>query len=86
MSPELGDNTHMPRFVAVYTLQPEDVAAFRARPKAEQDAIDKAGLEAWQAWTKRNASAIVATDVMVGRTRRVTRAGIADAQNRSRAS
>jgi hypothetical protein len=71
----------MPRFVAVYTMKPEDVAAFRARPKSEQEAIDKAGLEAWEAWSKRNAAAIVATDVMVGKTRRVTRSGIAEAHN-----
>ena len=71
----------MPRFVAVYTMKPRDVAAFRARPKSEQDAIDKAGLEAWKEWGKRNAAAIVATDVMVGKTRRVTKSGIADAQN-----
>lgn len=72
----------MPRFVAVYTVKPEDLAAFRARPKSEQEAIDEAGLQAWEEWRKRNAAAIVATDVMVGRTRRVTKSGIADAQNR----
>ena len=71
----------MPRFVAVYTMKPEDVAAFRARPKSEQGAIDKAGLKAWEEWRKHNAAAIVATDVMVGKTRRVTKSGIADAQN-----
>jgi hypothetical protein len=71
----------MPRFVAVYTMKPEDLAAFRARPKPEQEAIDKAGLKAWEEWGKRNAAAIVATDVMVGKTRRVTKSGIADAQN-----
>ena len=71
----------MPRFVAVYTMKPEDLAAFRARPKSEQEAIDKVGLEAWEEWAKRNAAAIVATDVMVGKTRRVTKSGIADAQN-----
>jgi len=71
----------MPRFVAVYTMKPEDVAAFRARPKSEQEAIDKAGLKTWEAWRKRNAAAIVASDVMVGKTRRVTKTGIVDAQN-----
>ena len=71
----------MPRFVAVYTMKPEDVAAFRALPRSEQEAIDKAGLKAWEAWSKRNASAIVATDVMVGKTTRVTATGTADAQN-----
>ena len=71
----------MPRFVAVYTMEPEDVAAFRAQPKSEQEAIDKVGLTAWEEWRKRNAAAIVATDVMVGKTKRVTKSGIADSWN-----
>src|SRR5215510_10770086 len=74
----------MPRFVAVYTMKPEDLAAFRAHPKSEQEAIDKAGLKAWEEWRKRNAAAIVATDVMVGKTRRVTKTGIVDARNQIR--
>ncbi len=71
----------MPRFVAVYTMTPENLAAFRARPKSEQEETDKAGLKAWEEWSKRNAAAIVATDVMVGKTRRVTKTGIVDARN-----
>ncbi len=71
----------MPRFVAVYTMKPEDLSAFRRRPKSEQEAIDKVGLKAWEEWRKRNAATIVANDVMVGKTRRVTKSGIADAQN-----
>ena len=71
----------MPRFVAVYTMKPEDLAAFRALPKSEQEATDNAGLKAWEEWGKRNAATIVATDVMVGKTRRVTKTGIVDARN-----
>lgn len=71
----------MSRFVAVYTMKPGDLAAFRAKSKSEQEAIDKAGLRAWDEWSKRNAAAIVATDVMVGKTRRVVKIGIADVQN-----
>lgn len=71
----------MPRFLAVYTMKPEDLAAFRALPKAEQAAIDKKGLAAWEAWDKRNAAAIAGNDVMVGKTKRVTKDGIADSQN-----
>jgi hypothetical protein len=71
----------MPRFLAVYTMKPEDVAAFRAQAKSQQEAIDKLGVNAWKEWRERNAAAIVATDVMVGKTKRVTKAGgIADAQ------
>lgn len=71
----------MPRFVAVYTMRPEDLAAWRARPKAEQQALDDAGLKAWGEWQARNAGAIVAGDVMVGKTRRVTRSGVAEVHN-----
>ena len=71
----------MPRFVAVYTMTAEDFAAFRARPRSEQDAIDAAGLKAWGEWRSRNAAAIVAPDVMVGKTKRVTRSGVSDAHN-----
>ena len=71
----------MPRFVAVYTMKPEDLAAFRAQSKSEQEATDKVGFKAWEEWGKRNAAAIVATDVMVGKTRRVTKSGTADALN-----
>ena len=71
----------MPRFFAVYTMKPEDLATFRAQAKSEQEATDKLGLKAWKEWCERNAAAIVATDVMVGKTRRVTTSGIADAQN-----
>jgi hypothetical protein len=71
----------MPRFVAVYTMNPEDVAAFRNRPKSEQAAIDMAGLKAWEEWSQRHAAAVVATDIMVGKTKRVTKAGVVDAQN-----
>lgn len=76
-----GPEHALPRFVAVYTMKPEDLAAFRAHPRSEQEAIDEVGQKAWEEWRKRNATAIVATDVMVGKTRRVTRSGIADAQN-----
>ena len=71
----------MTRFLAVYTMKPEDLAAFRARPKSEQEEIDNLGVKAWEEWRKRNAAAIVASDVMVGKTKRVTSSGIADAQN-----
>lgn len=71
----------MPHFLAVYTMQPEDLAAFRARPKAEQDAVDAEGLPLWEAWEKRHAAMLVNLGGMVGKTLRVTREGIAPASN-----
>lgn len=71
----------MPRFLAVYTIKPEDVARFRALPKSEQDAIDAVGVKQWAEWEKSNAAAIIDPGVMVGKTKRVTRDEIADATN-----
>ncbi len=71
----------MPRFVAVYTMKPEALAAFRALPKSEQDAIDEAGVKAWYAWRERHANSLVGTDTMVGKTKRLTRSGVSDAHN-----
>lgn len=71
----------MPRFLAVYTMKPEAVLAFRELPKAEQDAIDAAGIAEWAAWEERNAASILDRGGMVGKTTRVTREGIAKAVN-----
>ncbi|MBS0532481.1 MAG: hypothetical protein JSR72_00350 [Proteobacteria bacterium] len=70
----------MPRFLAVYTMKPENVVRFRAMPKAEQDAVDAAGLPRWVAWEKANAASL-RDWAMVGKTKRVTWDGVADAQN-----
>lgn len=70
----------MPRFLAVYTMKPDNVVRFRALPKAEQEAIDAAGLPQWVAWEKAKAASFSERG-MVGKTKRVTKDGIADAQN-----
>lgn len=71
----------MPRFLAVYTMRPENVARFRSLPKSEQDAIDAAGLKQWMDWQDRNATSLLDRGGMVGKTKRVTKDGIADAVN-----
>ena len=71
----------MPRFLAVYSMQPESLARFRALPKAEQDAADALGVPQWQAWEERHAAAIVNRGGMVGKTLRVGRNGVTPASN-----
>jgi hypothetical protein len=71
----------MSRFLAVYTMQPEDLARFRALPKAEQDAIDARGVPLWQEWEERNAASFPDRGGMVGKTLRVSRNGIGPATN-----
>ena len=71
----------MPRFLAVYTMKPENVARFRSLPKSEQDAIDAAGLKQWTDWQDKNAASFLDRGGMVGKTTRVTKDGIAPAVN-----
>ncbi|WP_160857209.1 hypothetical protein [Shinella kummerowiae] len=71
----------MPRFLAVYTIKPEDVASFRSLPKAEQDAIDAIGVKQWAAWEERNAASILDRGGMVGKTTRITKDGVTKAVN-----
>lgn len=71
----------MPRFLAVYTMKPEDVASFRNMPKADQDAVDAVGVREWAAWEEKNAAFILDRGGMVGKTTRVTRDGVSKAVN-----
>jgi hypothetical protein len=71
----------MPRFLAVYTMQPESLARFRAMPKAEQDAVDAAGLPQWTEWEARNAASFPDRGGMVGKTLRVGKSGTAPVAN-----
>lgn len=71
----------MPRFLAVYTMKPEDLAAFRRMPKADQDAVDARGLKAWIEWEQANIASFPDRGGMVGKTVRVNKEGIAPATN-----
>lgn len=71
----------MARFLALYTIQPEAVAAFRRMPKSEQDAVDGVGVQQWGAWEAANAAAFADAGGMVGKTLRVSRSGTAPATN-----
>jgi hypothetical protein len=62
-------------------MQPEDLAHFRSLPKAEQEAIDAAGLKQWTEWEQKNIAAFPDRGGMVGKTLRVSRDGIAKAVN-----
>lgn len=71
----------MPRFLAVYTMKPEDLARWRALPKAEQDRRDAVGLKQWADWDTANAASLVGDSGMVGKTLRVTPGGADEATN-----
>lgn len=71
----------MPRFLAVYTMRAENVARFRAMSRADQDAVDARGMKAWGDWLTATTHAITEKGGMVGKTKRISKAGIADAVN-----
>ncbi len=71
----------MPRFLAVYTMRAENVVRFRAMPKADQDAVDEKGIKAWNDWSAATAASVTDKGGMVGKTKRVTKDGTADAVN-----
>ncbi|KKC32057.1 hypothetical protein [Devosia psychrophila] len=70
----------MPRFLAVYTMQPKDLDRFRRMPKHEQDAVNAIGIKRWTDWEARHAASFSERG-MVGKTTRVTKGGIAEAVN-----
>lgn len=71
----------MPRYLAVYTIQPEALARWYTLPEAEQKARDAAGLRQWTAWEAANAASFPDRGGMVGRTTRVDKDGIREASN-----
>ena len=64
----------MAKFLAVYTGAP----GARAQPDA---ATVAKGMQAWTAWMAQHASQIVDSGGPLGKTKRVSAAGIADSQN-----
>ena len=73
----------MKKFMAVYTGDPQAIANYRKRfaSEAERKANDEQGMEAWQKWVARHGKAIVDPGAPLGRTKRVTKDGIADIRN-----
>jgi hypothetical protein len=63
----------MPKFLAVYTGTP-------GGPSPDQAAIAK-GMQAWTDWMAKNASRIVESGGPLGKTKRVSKTGVADVSN-----
>ncbi|MBC6983333.1 hypothetical protein [Caulobacter sp. 17J80-11] len=65
----------MAKFMAVFTGKPG-----AGRPDLDDSTIAK-GIQAWGAWMAQNADRIVETGGPLGKTKKVSSAGIADIQN-----
>jgi leucyl aminopeptidase (aminopeptidase T) len=71
----------MKTFMAVYTGSADAIGKWSAMPEQELRERQAAGVKAWHAWVERHKESIVETGAPLGRTKRVTTAGIADTRN-----
>ena len=69
----------MKKFLAVFTINAEKMAAFQQSPSAQQQSMK--GIAAWHQWMEDNMSVIVERGGPLSRTTRVTLDGIAEFRN-----
>jgi hypothetical protein len=73
----------MKKFMAVFTGTPAAFEKYQQKfPDAQKrKAHEKNGMEAWQKWVKAHEKSIVEGGAPLGKTKRVSREGIADIRN-----
>ncbi|MBZ0233045.1 MAG: hypothetical protein K8M05_12005 [Deltaproteobacteria bacterium] len=71
----------MKTFLAIYTGTAEKLEQFKQLPEEERSRRETAGVKAWMEWGARHAAAIVDDGAPLGKTKRITSAGIADIRN-----
>ena len=73
----------MKTFMAVYTGNPQSLDKYlKENPDPRQrESKEKQGMQAWMAWGEKHAGSIVDHGAPLGKTKRVTRDGIADIRN-----
>jgi hypothetical protein len=71
----------MKKFMAVFTGSPDAMAGWQALDAAERQRRETEGMQAWKRWSESNAEAIVDDGAPLGKTKRITKAGIADTRN-----
>lgn len=71
----------MKRFVAIFTGSAEAMARWEALTDAERNERHQAGFKAWGDWMEKNRKSIVEGGAPLGRTKRVSRAGVSDIRN-----
>ena len=71
----------MKKFLAVFTGSPDAMQKWNALSEDERNRRMKEGGAAWMAWAENNKASIVELGGPLGRTKRITSAGIADIRN-----
>jgi hypothetical protein len=73
------NNTYLAVFLGSKT-SPRS-AAWSALPEADRRAKEKEGMAAWKAWVEKHQAAIVTMGGPLGKTKKISQQGIADASN-----
>jgi hypothetical protein len=71
----------MKTYMAVYTGNPQGMAAWKALSADERARREREGMAAWNEWGERHAQSIVDNGGPLGKTKRITRSGIVDIAN-----
>jgi len=71
----------MKNFRAIYLGTPAARAAWDALPETVKSERQAAGIKAWHAWVDRNKSRIIEMGGPLGKTKHVSKAGVADVKN-----
>ena len=71
----------MKNFLAIYLGNPASMSEWNSLPENVKSERQAAGIKAWHAWVDRNKRRIVDAGAPLGKTKRVSKAGIADVRN-----
>ena len=71
----------MKKYLAVFLGSPDAMDAFRALPDDERKQKEKEGMSAWMKWVTDHKDAIVYDGSPLGKTKSVSKKGIADIRN-----
>jgi len=71
----------MKNFLAIYLGTPAAISAWRSLPEAVRAERDAAGIKAWHEWVDRHKGRIVEIGGPLGKTKSVSKAGVADVRN-----
>jgi hypothetical protein len=71
----------MKQFLAVYTGTPAALESWKALSPEEMARRQAEGVKAWQAWAIKHEAAIVAMGGPLGKTKRISKSGLADIHN-----
>jgi len=71
----------MKNYLAIYLGSAAGMDRWKQLPEAERKPLEEAGVKAWHAWVSANAASITQMGSPLGKTKRVSKQGIADVRN-----